>query len=82
MSTKNAAAAAKKPEPLSQEEIDRIVASIREIGDLGARLDRSNLSRRAQLVLLSDITGLPMTTIKKVLDGLVVLPMVALKARS
>jgi hypothetical protein len=66
--------APKKPEPLSDEELQRVVESIRAIGDVGMRMDRCGLARRAQLVLLADITQLPMTTISRVLDGLIALP--------
>jgi hypothetical protein len=71
----------KTPVPLSDEEIARVVESIRAIGDAGQRIAKSGLSDRAVRVLLADITGLPLSTIKKVLDGLVVLPSVALAQR-
>lgn len=66
---------APKPVPLTQQEIDQIRRSIREIGDMGRRLKSSGLNQRAILVLLHDATGgIPLSTIKKVLDGIAELP--------
>lgn len=60
--------------PLTDEEIAQIRRAIREIGDLGKRLKASGLNQRAVIVLLQDSTGVPLMTIKRVLDGIDEIP--------
>lgn len=62
----------KPPEPpiVTQADLARIAASIREASELGKRLKQCGLSRRAILVLLHDCTGCAQRDIKLILDAL------------
>lgn len=54
----------KNPEPL-----EIIASAIIEVADACIKLNTSKLNRRAVLLLLKDMTGLPMSDIGKVLDA-------------
>jgi len=50
--------------------IDILAENIEKIATLGYQINNSNLSERAILVLLADVTGLSKATIKSVLNAL------------
>lgn len=58
------------PKPELEIPLEILATSIQAIADVGKDLQRSRLSQRAQLLLLRDLTGERLETIKKILDAL------------
>lgn len=53
---------------------ERIATAIRQIGDVGKRLQASGLNRNCTILLLHDATKVPKRDIKLILDALPNLP--------
>jgi hypothetical protein len=53
---------------------ERIATAIRQIGDLGKRLNAAGLNRKAVILLIHDATNVPKRDIKLILDALPNLP--------
>lgn len=62
--------------------LERVAEAIRDIGNMGARMERAGLSRRAILVLLADETRLSRRNLGVVLDALPNLPSWALSKKA
>lgn len=60
--------------PEQQIDYEKIAAKIREIGELGKRIEKSGLSRRAAVLLLHDMTGVGKPDCRAILDALPNLP--------
>lgn len=54
----------------TDEDLRRIVASVREMAELGRRLQKCGLNNRAVVTLLHESSGVPKRDIKFVLDHL------------
>lgn len=63
--------AEQKPKPeLTEDDFARIANEIHRIGDLGRKMKNSGLAPRAIWLLIADYTGVPMSTIRVVLEAL------------
>lgn len=69
MAKKNAPEIIVKKDEVNPEPLEVIAKSIIEVADACAKMNSSKLNRRAILLLLKDLTGLPMADIGKVLDA-------------
>jgi hypothetical protein len=53
---------------------ERIATAVRQIGDIGKKLNASGLNRKAVILLIHDATNVPKRDIKLILDALPNLP--------
>ena len=53
-----------------EQSLEDMAEEIGKLCAIGAKLANSRLKRRAVVLLLKDLTGVPMTSIEKILDGL------------